>query len=77
MGKESERSRTRKDKGDLMELIAIIVLAALLPIMSITAFIVGYNVNADKKIFKPKPKSKPRELTEDEIMLDRIDKARI
>ena len=59
-----------------MELIAIIILAALLPIMSITAFIIGYNVNAQRKIMqikKPK-KAKP---TEDEIMLDRINKATI
>ena len=42
-----------------MELVAIIVLAALLPIMSIVSFIVGYNVNAQRKIFKmPAKKSK-------------------
>ena len=35
-----------------MELIAIVVLAVLLPIMSIVSFIVGYNVNAQRKIFK-------------------------
>lgn len=59
-----------------MELIAIIVLAVLIPAMSIASFIIGYNVNAQKKIFKPKPKEK-KGMTEDEIMLDRIDKARI
>lgn len=57
-------------------LTAIIVLAVLLPIMSITAFVIGYNVNAQKKILTPKKREK-RELTEDEIMLDRIDKARV
>ena len=57
-----------------MELIAIIVLAALLPIMSITFFIIGYNVNATKRIFVPKKKHKP---TKDEIMLERIDKATV
>ena len=57
-------------------LIAIVVLAALLPIFSITAFIVGYNVNAQKKIFVPKKKEE-HELTEDEKMLERIDKARV
>ena len=57
-----------------MELIAIIVLAALLPIMSITFFIIGYNVNANKRIFVPKKKRKP---TADEIMLERIDKATV
>lgn len=57
-----------------MELIAIIVLAVLIPIMSIASFIVGYNINAQKKIFKVRKKEEP---TEDEIMLERIDKARI
>ena len=59
-----------------MELIAIIVLAALLPIMSIASFIVGYNVNAPKKIFRL-PKKANDEPNEDELMLERIDKARI
>lgn len=58
-----------------MELIIITVMAALIPIMSIASFIVGYNINAQRKIFKPKTKKK--ELTEDEKMLERIDKARI
>ena len=58
-----------------MELIAIVVLAVLLPIMSIVSFIVGYNVNAQRKIFKiPAKKAEP---TADEIMLDRIDKATV
>lgn len=59
-----------------MELIAIIVLAALLPIMSIASFIIGYNVNAPKKIFRL-PKKANDEPNEDELMLERIDKARI
>ena len=59
-----------------MELVAIIVLAALLPIMSISSFLIGYNVNAQKKIFVPKKKEK-REQTEDEKMLERIDNARV
>lgn len=59
-----------------MELIAIIVLAALLPIMSICSFIIGYNINAPKKIFRL-PKKAETELTEDELMLERIDKARV
>lgn len=55
--------------------IALIVLACLLPVFTITAFIIGYNVNAQKKIFKmPKKKAEP---TEDEVMLDRIDKATV
>ena len=59
-----------------MEIVAIIVLAALLPIMSISSFLIGYNVNAQKKVFVPKKKEK-REKTEDEIMLERIDNARV
>ena len=59
-----------------MELVAIIVLAALLPVMSISSFLIGYNVNAQKKIFVPKKKDK-REKTEDEKMLERIDNARV
>lgn len=59
-----------------MELTAIIVLAALLPIMSIGSFIIGYNINAPKKIFRL-PKKAEIEPTEDELMLERIDKARV
>ena len=58
-----------------MELIVIVILAFLLPIMTISAFIIGYNVNATRKILKPKPKK--REQTEDEKMLERIDNARV
>ena len=59
-----------------MEIIALIVLAALLPIMSIASFIIGFNVNAQKKIFRL-PKKVESEPTEDELMLERIDKARV
>lgn len=59
-----------------MEIVAIIVLAALLPIMSISSFLIGYNVNAQKKLLVPKKKEK-REQTEDEKMLERIDNARV
>jgi hypothetical protein len=58
-----------------MELIVLTVLAVLLPICTITAFIIGFNVNATHKIFKPKQKK--RKPTEDEIMLERIDKATV
>lgn len=58
-----------------MELIALIVMSALLPIMTITAFLVGFNVNASKKVFTPKKKT--RELTDDEKMLERIDSAQV
>lgn len=57
-----------------MELIIIAILAVLLPIMTIAAFIVGYNVNATKKIFKHVKKQAP---TEAEVMLERIDKATV
>lgn len=54
--------------------IALIVMSALLPVMTITAFVIGYNVNAEKKILRRKKKEKP---TEDEILLKRIDNARV
>lgn len=58
----------------MTELIIIVILSALLPIFTITAFIVGYNVNATKKIFKHTKKHAP---TADEIMLERIDNATV
>lgn len=60
-----------------MELIVIAVLAVLMPIMTIAAFIIGYNMNAPKKIKVAPKKEKEREMTEDEKMLERIDKARV
>jgi type IV secretory pathway component VirB8 len=57
-----------------MELIIIAVLAILMPIMTITAFVIGYNCNAQKKILKPKKERKP---TSDELLLERIDKATV
>lgn len=57
-----------------MELIIIAILSVLLPIFTITAFVIGYNCNAPKKILKH---SKKRTPTEDELMLERIDKATI
>lgn len=56
--------------------IALIVMSALMPILTITAFVVGYNVNADRKILRIKRKKK-EEKTEDEKMLERIDSARV
>lgn len=55
---------------------ALMAMSFLMPILTITAFVIGYNVNAQKKILKPKPKEK-KEKTEDEIMLERIDNARV
>ena len=51
-------------------LYALICLSILLPIMTITGFIVGYNVNAPKKIFA-KPKKQPK--TDGELLLEKID----
>lgn len=59
-----------------MMLYALIVMSFLMPILCISAFVIGYNINAQKKILKPKPKAK-KEKTEDEKMLERIDNARI
>ena len=56
--------------------IALIVMSALMPILTITAFVIGYNVNADKKILRIKRRKK-EEKTEDEKMLERIDSARV
>lgn len=57
-----------------MELIVAVILAVLLPIFTIGAFVIGYNVNAPKKIFKKAKKHAP---TADEIMLERIDNATV
>lgn len=56
--------------------IALIVMSALMPILTITAFIIGYNVNAEKKILRFKRRKK-EEKTEDEKMLERIDSAKV
>lgn len=58
-----------------MEVIALVVMSAMTPILTITAFVIGYNVNAEKKILRlKKKKAKP---TEEEKMLERIDKAKV
>lgn len=49
---------------------ALITLSILLPIMTILGFIVGYNVNAPKKIFV-KAKKPPK--TDGELLLEKID----
>ena len=51
-------------------LYALIGLSLALPVFTIAAFIVGYNVTAQKKLFV-KPKERP--LTEDEKLLKKID----
>lgn len=55
-------------------IIALVFESVLLPILAITAFVLGYNVNAEKKILRRKKKSKP---TEEEILLKRIDNAKV
>ena len=56
--------------------VMLIIMSVLTPILCIASFIVGYNVNAPKKIMKIRKKSK-EELTEDEKMLQRIDNAKV
>lgn len=58
----------------MMELY-VLIMAVLTPILVITAFIIGFNVNAPKKIFKKKPKAV--EKTEEQTMLERIDNAQV
>lgn len=53
---------------------ALIIEAMLIPIMSILFFVLGYNMNASKKIvFKPR-KAKKNEV---EQLLEKIDNAHI
>lgn len=51
-------------------LYALICLSIMLPVMTITGFIVGYNVNAPRKIFT-KAKKQPK--TDSELLLEKID----
>lgn len=57
-----------------MELTALLIMAFLMPICTIAAFIIGYNINASKKIFALPKKHKP---TEDEKTLEWINKAKV
>ena len=59
-----------------MELIIIAILAVLMPIFTISAFVIGYNMHADRKIRIAKPK-KNKALTADEEMLQRIESATV
>ena len=49
---------------------ALIFMSIMMPILTITAFIMGYNVNAPVKLMK---RHKKHVKTEDEEVLDRID----
>lgn len=50
----------------------IIILSCLLPIFTIAGFVIGYNVNASKKIMQIKRKNKPTEIQRE---LDYIENA--
>lgn len=56
--------------------ICLIIMAFLMPIMTIGGFVVGYNTKAkpSEKILKPKPKHEPSEA---ESLLERIDRVHI
>lgn len=54
--------------------LTLIAISVLLPAISIASFIIGYNINASKPVFKPKKKEKP---SENQKMLDRIENATI
>lgn len=56
--------------------IFVIVTCSLIPIFGIGGFIIGFNINATKKIGIPK-KPKKVEKTEEQIMLERIENAHI
>jgi len=58
-----------------IETIIIICYSILTPILVINAFVFGFNMNGNKKIFAKK--AKKAELTEDEKMLERIDSAKV
>jgi hypothetical protein len=60
---------------ELATLAAVVIMSVLLPVCTITAFIIGYNINADRKIRLSKPK-KP-ELSETEELLEQIDSATV
>jgi hypothetical protein len=59
-------------------LIAIIALSCIMPVMTIAAFVIGYNINAPKKILKPpKKQKKSKEQAELEEMMERIENATV
>lgn len=57
-----------------MTVVALVVMAALSPVVAIFSFIMGYNINAQRKLFQ---RAKKHEKTEEEKLLERIDNARI
>lgn len=50
-------------------------MAILTPFLTISAFVIGFNLNASKKILVKKPKTS--EKTEEQTMLERIDNAQV
>lgn len=60
-----------------MEMLAtwMLIMTIATPILCIASFIIGYNINAPKKILKlPEKKRQP---TADEVMLERIENAQV
>jgi len=57
-------------------LYAVLLLAFMLPVCTITAFVIGYNINADRKLFRKKSK-KTEEQKETENILTKIDNATV
>lgn len=50
-------------------------MAILTPFLTISAFVIGFNLNAPRKILAKKPKASER--TEEQVMLERIDNAQV
>jgi hypothetical protein len=71
---EAEDERTRSGKGNMTE-ICLLIMAILTPFLTISAFVIGFNLNASKKILVKKPKA--NEKTEEQTMLERIDNAQV
>lgn len=55
--------------------ICLLIMAILTPFLTISAFVIGFNLNAPKKILAKKPKAS--EKTEEQTMLERIDNAQV
>lgn len=56
------------------EFITIAILSLMLPMTSITAFVIGYNINATKKVLQPKKRHKP---SDEAQLLERIENAQV
>jgi len=56
--------------------IELMAMAVITPFLTITAFVIGYNINADRKILVKKTK-KTKEAKANEDLMERIDKATV